>query len=489
MGALYFEVTRRERIPEFAPEVAHVFGVDRCPWEGTTEWDEAGRLVHRRNVSESGVFVCPWILDSGEWICVATTSLREQERPYQLERELARGTLSRLRELLSQMESAGVPIRSCSRSEARASQQAFLDHLCHRDVDLACQSINHGLSAIDALMEDLRRFERQRAAEAVGIPHTLRVGTVGTPFTSPSMEELFLEMFDAVAIPVRWRDVESEEGQMHWDELDRWIDWAQSQQRRILLGPLLRIDRHWLPDWVYLLQNRSLDVLLRSIDEFIGRVVERYRGRADLWQVAAGLNVPGDLGLVSDDRLRVAAAAIESVRSRAQGTPVVMRFDQPWSETLIRSELELPAFYFADALVRAELGLRGIGIDIHWGYWPGGSLHRDALAVHMMLQRWSRLELPLLVGLTVPHSVPDNPQDQQVLSPKAGQSISDDSQAKHVGMLASVAAASPAVHGVAYNAFCDADSARFACAGLVTTHGSPRPACHAWTKATRGESG
>ncbi|HHK41294.1 MAG TPA: hypothetical protein ENJ50_02650, partial [Planctomycetaceae bacterium] len=286
MGALYFDVTRGDRIPEFAPEVAHVFGVDRCPWEGRTEWDGSGRLVHRRNVSESGIFVCPWILDSGDWVCVTTTSLREQERPYQLERELARGTLSRLRELLSQMESAGVPIRSCSRSAARACQQSFLDHLCSRNVDLACQSIVEGLTAIDALMEDLRRFERQRAADAIGIPHTLRVGTVGTPFTSPSMEELFLEMFDAVAIPVRWRNVEGEEGRMQWDEVDRWVAWAQSQQRRILLGPLLRIDRHWLPDWVYLLQNRSLDVLLRSIDEFIGRVVERYRGRVDLWQVA-----------------------------------------------------------------------------------------------------------------------------------------------------------------------------------------------------------
>ena len=107
----------------------------------------------------------------------------------------------------------------------------------------------------------------------------------------------------------------------------------------------------------------------------------------------------------------------------------------------------------------------------------------------MMLQRWSRLELPLLVGLAVPHSVPEHSQPQKVLSSKAGRSPSDESQAEHVKMLASVAAASPAVHGVAYNAFGDADSARFPCAGLVTTHGSPRPACQRWRQVTRGDSG
>ncbi len=488
MGALRFRVSRRNRLPEFAPEVAHVYGVDRCPWQGRTVWEDSEHLVHYRDIAESGFFVCPWITESGDWTCLVTASLREQAGAYQLERELARGTTSRVRELASQMQMAGVPIGTRSRDAADASQRAFLDHLAGGEVETACVSITAGLRAIEGLMADLHRFQQDRAADGSGIPKTLRVGTVVTPFSSERLETLFLELFDAVSIPVRWRDLEREDGTFDWNQLDRWVAWAKSRRRRILMGPLLRLDRRWLPDWAFLLHDRPIEILLRSVDEFIAEVVKRYRDDVDLWQSAAGLNVPGDLGLVSEDRLRVAATAIESVRKRGGKTPVVMRFDQPWSESLIRNELELPAFYFADALVRADLGLRGVGIDFHWGYWPGGSLQRDPLAVHMMLQRWSRLELPLLVGLAVPHHPHDGSGAKPlVLHDARLRPIAPEWQAQQLRMLAAVAASSPAVHGVAYNAFVDRDMPAFPSAGLIDSAGEPLPACRAWQEATQRE--
>ncbi len=485
MGVLHFEVARRDRLPAFVHEVAHICGIDRAPWQGRTSWSDEGHLVHRREVGESGFFVCPWIMESGDWICLLTTSLREQPRPYQLERELARGTLSRARELSSQMESAVCPIGEEAREMIAASQSAFLEHLASGKVGLASQAIDWGIKAIEGLMLDLQRFQRARTTGAVGIPETLRVGTVGTPFADERLESRFLELFDTVAIPVRWRDVEREDGKLDWSGLDRWIDWAKTHRRRVMMGPLLRLDAHWLPEWVFLLRDRPVEILHRCVLEFIEAVVQRYQGRVDLWQCAAGLNSPGALGLDSDQRLRLAAAAIEAVRNSAGGTPVVMRFDQPWSESLVRNELELPSFHFADALVRADLGLRGIGIDFHWGYWPGGSLHRDSLAVHMQIQRWAGLELPLLVGFVIPHMAaePLGPQ-RTVLCDESKMPVTAELQAVQLRALVGVAAGSPSVHGVAYGAFFDGDAPSFPGAGLVDVRGEVRPACRAWLEAT-----
>ena len=82
------------------------------------------------------------------------------------------------------------------------------------------------------------------------------------------------------------------------------------------------------------------------------------------------------LGLGEEARLQLAAKAIATVRQLDPTTPRVVSFDQPWAEYLASEQLDLGAFHFADALVRANLGLSGVGLEINVGYHPGGSLHR-----------------------------------------------------------------------------------------------------------------
>ncbi len=95
-------------------------------------------------------------------------------------------------------------------------------------------------------------------------------------------------------------------------------------------------------------------------------------------------------------------ATLEAVRSQAPRSPVVISFDQPWAEYLAGEDLDLSPLHFADALVRADLGVAGVGIEMNLGYWPQGSQPRDLLAISCHLDRWSLLGIPLLVYLTLP---------------------------------------------------------------------------------------
>ncbi len=481
MGVIRFHVTRRDRVPTFALDAAHVTGFDRTPWQGTTRWVDDDVLEHRRSVSESGVFCCPWVLETGEWLLLATTSLREAATPYQLERELARGTVSRGRDLKSQMDLAGCAVSPEASHQLRLAQNAFVDHISSRAIDAALEAIERGSEAIRLCMADLERFQQRRRRNE-DVPTTpLRVGTVGQPFANDEAERAFLDCFDTVAIPVNWRDIEREDGTYDWRTVDRWVGWATANQRRICLGPLVRLDRLWLPDWVFLLRDQPREVLHQSIEDFLRAVVLRYGDQVDLWLCASDLNVAGELSLLSEDRLRLAVTTLEAVkRSDRARKPLVMRFAQPWSESLIRNEMELPAFHFADALVRANLGLCGIGIDLDWGIWPTGTLHRDALAVHMMLQRWSALEVPLLVGFTVPASPESRGNGPTVLGGEPCRPASPATQAQELQELMRVAAAVPSVHGLAYHLFSDADRPVGPLAGFVDASGTPRPALDVW---------
>ena len=92
-----------------------------------------------------------------------------------------------------------------------------------------------------------------------------------------------------------------------------------------------------------------------------------------VWQCAARLNTQEVFSLSEEQRLRLAVLAIEVTRQADPRAPVVLMLDQPWAEFMSENECDLSPLHFADALVRAEIGLSGIGLEINLGYWPGGS--------------------------------------------------------------------------------------------------------------------
>lgn len=81
-------------------------------------------------------------------------------------------------------------------------------------------------------------------------------------------------------------------------------------------------------------------------------------------------------------------------------TPLFVSFDQPWAETMATQPTDLAPLHLADALVRAELGLTAVGLEINLGSGPNPTLPRDLLEISRQIDRWSTLGLPLIVLLS-----------------------------------------------------------------------------------------
>ncbi len=95
--------------------------------------------------------------------------------------------------------------------------------------------------------------------------------------------------------------------------------------------------------------------------------------------------------------MRLSARAVELTRSIDPHVPAIVSFDQPWGEDLGRKEMDFPPLHFADALVRANLGLSGLMLELNVGYTPGGTPLRDPLEVSRHLDYWSVLGVPLYI--------------------------------------------------------------------------------------------
>jgi hypothetical protein len=81
---------------------------------------------------------------------------------------------------------------------------------------------------------------------------------------------------------------------------------------------------------------------------------------------------------------------------------VVVTIDSPWAEYLGQKPDGISPLHFADALVRADLGLSGLGLELNLNYWPYGSLPRDLIDLSDLVDHWNVLGLPLLVQLSTP---------------------------------------------------------------------------------------
>jgi hypothetical protein len=283
-----------------------------------------------------------------------------------------------------------------------------------------------------------------------------------------------------VSLPLSWRSIEALEGRRNWHASDAQIEWAHSAGLRICAGPILEIDDRGVPDWTYLWEG-DIESLFSFMIEHVRAVVERYRGKVHLWQVAARMTHGHTLGLNEEARLQVAARAITALRQLDPTTPLVATFDQPWAEYLANEHLDLAPLSFADALVRADLGLSGIGLEINLGYHPDGSLHRGPLAISRLIDTWSFLELPLLVALTSPSSAAADPNANgkvRVLSSQEDD-VTPESQRDWINRYVPLVLAKSAVQVIIWNQLSDAAPHHYPHSGLYDAAEKPKPALEA----------
>jgi hypothetical protein len=93
--------------------------------------------------------------------------------------------------------------------------------------------------------------------------------------------------FEEVRIPVHWDEVEPEPGQFHFDDVDWLMNEAARYDTRVVLAVGNKVPRWpecYAPGWAKKLAPEAYE---QAVLEYLGKLVERYRGHSALlrWQV------------------------------------------------------------------------------------------------------------------------------------------------------------------------------------------------------------
>jgi hypothetical protein len=489
MGQMRFVVPRPERLVPYAAEQACLAGAEGIPWEcGTVLSGDS--LTIERDTRESGYLYFPWDVPGRGLVQLCSGSLMERARPYHLPVELARGTVNRLRAYAWAWQTAGMDVPPqfdalLKQATSELTRAATGQQQPQTASDHADEAIRLALDAADVLAReysDQVLAGRRSQSPTLG---TLLAGRLEAPPTGETAEQ-FIAAFNTAVVPLAWPDLEPKLGTYLWEPLDRLVAWCEQHQLRICMGPLVLLDKHALPDWLFL--DDDYEEVQASILLFISQVVERYRGRVNLWHVAARLNQEGAFRHSEEQRLRLVVEAVDRVRALDGRTPVVVSFNQPWAEYIARQDQELTPLHFADTLVRGELGLAGVGLEMHYGYWPGGTLPRDPLEVNRQLDRWAQIGVPLMAILAAPSSADPDPLARHPARPLAALAPggpTPDWQQELVQWLLPLLLGKQSVQAIVWDAWDDRQPHELPHSGLIDSSGRPKPALETLTELRR----
>lgn len=487
MGLLRFLVYPEDLLARW-PEVhrAYISGFDGRIYPTRVELQD-NVVTCRRPHSESGKLHVPWPVPGFGRPVLSTTSLRERDEPYLLPLELARGKLAVVRDQCAAWELLNMDVPAdcrqvereafalLSRAAATGSTPKDASLLAIQSIAKACEASELLVGAYVSQRLAMRRHSGVHPAVLLGCALDAAVPN------SPS-EQVFLQSFNAAVVPVEWRLIEPSEGDCRWEPVDRLVSWCTDHRLIVRGGPLIDLGARGMPEWLSPWQNDFIN-MQSFVCDFIETAVSRYTGRIRIWETSAHANTGVALGLTEENRLALAARALEAARRTDSDSQLFIRVDQPWSEYQARGQHRLSAFQFVDALVRSNVGLHGVNLEIAMGYRPRGSLLRDRMALSRLIDAWSQLGIQLHVTLALPSADAVDPQahpDLEVDELTGDEAWNERLQAHLAHEFVQLLTAKAAVTGIFWSHFHDALPHRFPHAGLVDSDGRMKPVASAF---------
>ncbi len=478
MGMMRFRIFPTERITSETVQQAYLAGFDRTPWSVRTHIED-GVLSLQRTTSDSGNLHISWPVEGVGQLTLASGCLMERSEPYWLPLELVRGTIAQVRNQLFDWQSIGLAVpASVPAHLATAVERCSRAAVEQEDITVssgyADQALRAALEAADLLTaayaNQALALRRRNDAQQ---PLVLGADLGSSPLEFP-VSRHFLMTFNAAEVPICWHDVEATEGSFSWTTIDQQIDWCRQHKLKVLAGPLLLMDPRAVPDWLYLFED-DFESVLDCAMAMVRAAVKRYRGEVDYWICAGRLSNADLLALSEQERLRLVAKAVETVCSLDPATPTLVSFDQPWAEYMRERHSDFPPLHFADALIRADIDLDGLMLEINLGHSPGGTLPRHPLEFNRQLDAWTRLGLPLWLSLSAPGGEGDDPLARRKPTLPPGDWTPAAQQA-FVARFVPLALAKPALQGVIWNQLRDDQPHDFPHGGLFDAQRQIKPA-------------
>lgn len=447
----------------------HVVGMEGvpAPCKVRVNREQSGPAVLQiaRNQKESGYVNVIYPHPTRGEMLLNTGTLPESEQTYDLLKELARGTINRLRDQLSIWEEGGLQISDGiyqGTSEVigklagvilcpdAAQQDRLAEEVIDQGVELICQlsgQFGRQIAEYRLKLPELPPIWLAYSASKSAIPNESEI------FKGFSFRRIGDSLFETTAL----------------------IKQISRSSQSVIVGPWLDASAGGLPPEFLEIENfqSRQKFLLSRLRQFLESAPDQVK----MIHLLAGLNGIGHRDLSYPQQLQMSIDLLQLADEALVETPLLVSFDFPWGERLAGAVGGIHPLQIADNLIRQGAPIAFFGLEINLDFWPGGSVVRDPLQWIDLVDIWSQFGIPLVICLRFPSAglpaAADCPVDRRVNQQRSN--LTEQQRLKMLEIVLPMLLARPAVQGFLFMQTSDQDDLRFEHGGLVDCQGIRKP--------------
>lgn len=473
MGRYSFTIPDDPRFVAESFSRAQVIGLEGIPWTSSSAIQEENLVVFR-HVDMSGRLLIPFQSTNHGVVHLTTATLPESESSYQVDLELARGSLSRLRNQVSIWQESGLTVPKEINEKIDELVLAYSSRLFQTS-----KPGNEGRSryadvvdsVVDLMFQITREFSLQvneiSKGDAAHVPVQCGVRSIATSDLKP--------IVPAVQVAPRFDSIVPSTGMVDVSPTKAIVDWSSAVPNKgiAIAGPVIDFSDAELPVW---LQGTSAFEHRMTLVKLVCREIGQQYGKSlRLFNAIAGISGVGHTFFNYPQQLQMSIEVLEVLDRTMPNTSTILGFDQPWGERLSMANGGVPAMEIAESLLRYGTKLSAIGLEFNLGYTPQGTFIRDPLQWVDLIDRWSQFGLPLVVYLAAPlvanGDLPTNRHVQTICHSCLKPDFID-----YLATIIELLKCRPAVNVIVWRYASDLDNPRFPLSGLVDHAGNEKPA-------------
>jgi hypothetical protein len=269
---------------------------------------------------------------------------------------------------------------------------------------------------------------------------------------------------DFLVLPMRWLDMEPEEGRYSFVKTDRWIEWAvRAAKLPVVGGPVIDFRPSSVPEWLYIWEH-DYETLRELVYEHVKQVVTRYRRTISRWTIASGLHVNKNFQMSFEQVMDLTRICVLLVKKLQPTAKVQLEIDQPWGEYYARNRRSIPPLLYAEMVGQAGIGVDAFALRLQMGQPQPGKAARDLMMISELLDRYAALDKPLALSAV---GVPSEPLEPAAPGTEGEEESPDEpsgfwrapwspaAQSDWMTRVFSIALAKPYVQSVCWQELCD----------------------------------
>ena len=276
------------------------------------------------------------------------------------------------------------------------------------------KALSHALWAGEyAIVERARKViaERSREDKFLFGCNTFAYGG-DTPYA-----HYFRDVLNFGTLPFYLGPLEKEEGKPNYERVDNILEWCERVGITPKGHPLWWGHEAGIPPW---LKGVSWQDAQRHCERVVGRSVERYRERIQIWDV---INEAHDwangLNLTQEQEVEITRLCCDTARAKNPDATIIVNNCCPFGEYAADGRVHLGPVYdkvftplsYLDALMEAEVKFDVVGVQI---YFPA----RDMLSISKLLDEYARFGKPVHItelGVRCAEDKPPTSQESEQL--------------------------------------------------------------------------